>query len=94
VKQDNLVEFNKYMFGLMESKSRAFYYFLNMCYEANPEKYGLLVFPIYSPSLLGIERKSIKTSRDIVHYLDRLQKKIEQDIELHLGKSLSFEKKQ
>ena len=92
VKQDNLVEFNKYMFNLMEDKYHAFYYLLNTCYEANPEKYGLLIFPIYSPSLLGIERRSIKSSRDIVRYLDLLQRRMEQDIKLHLGKNLSLEK--
>lgn len=92
VKQDNLIEFNKYIFKWMEEKYHAFYYLINTCYKANPEKYGLLIFPIYSPSLLGIERKSIKSSREIVRYLERLQRKMEQDIELHLGKNLPLDK--
>ncbi len=92
VKQDNLIDFNKYIFKLMEDKYHAFHYFLNMCYEANTEKNGLLIFPIYSPSLLGFERDSLKTSKDLRQYLNSLQKKMEQDIVLHLGKNISLEK--
>ncbi len=89
-KQEDLVEFNRYIFKLMENKYSAFHYFLNMCYKANTEKSGLLIFPIYSPLSLGFERNSLKTSKDIHQYLNSLQRKMEQDIELHLGKKVSL----
>lgn len=92
VNQDNLIDFNKHMFMLMEDKYHAFHYFLKMCYEANSEKNGLLIFPIYSPSSLGFERDSLKTSKELKGYLSSLQKKMEQDIALHLGKNMSLEK--
>jgi hypothetical protein len=91
-KQDDLISFNRYIFNLMEERYNAFYYLINRCYSANNEKSGLLIFPIYSPLALGIEKETLKTSRDLMHYLGTLQNKIEQDIELHLGKKISLTK--
>ena len=91
-KQGNILEFNKYIFPFMERKYRAFYYLINTCYEANCQKAGLLILPIYSPLVLpGFNRKSIKTSADLIEYLKKLQLKLEQDIETHLDKYLYLE---
>ncbi len=91
VKLGDLTNFNKYIFSFMEDKYNAFYYFLDMCYKANNEKSGLLIFPIYSPLALGFEKESLKRSTDLIAYLKQLQKTMEQDVELHLKKKLSLE---
>ncbi|MCP4374122.1 MAG: hypothetical protein GY797_39350, partial [Deltaproteobacteria bacterium] len=78
--------FNQFLFTLMEKKYSAFRYILNVCYEANPEKSGLLIFPIYSANRLGIERSSIKTSSDLRNYFHQLKIQLEKDIDKYLGK--------
>jgi hypothetical protein len=82
------VEFNQFLFQLMEEKYSAFRYILkDVCYNANPEKSGLLIFPIYSANRLGIERSTIKTSQDLRDYFRRLQIQLEEDIQKHLGQT-------
>ncbi len=90
VSQDDLTDFNRYIFELMEEKYNAFYYFLNVCYKANSEKSGLLIFPIYSPLSLGFQKESLKKTKDLTEYLNELRKQMEQDIALHLKKELSL----
>jgi hypothetical protein len=87
------VRFNEFLCRLMENRYQAFRYLLEVCYAANPEKSGLLVFPIYSAYQLGIERSSVKTSEDLRNYLDQLKHRLEQDIYKHLGKSRSLDEK-
>jgi hypothetical protein len=91
--REGAVHFNEFLCQLMESKYQAFRYMLEVCYAANPEKSGLLVFPIYSAYRLGIERSSIKTSEDLIGYLNQLKCQLEQDIFKHLGKRDSLDKK-
>ena len=85
--------FNELLCRLMENKYLAFSYLLDVCYTANPEKSGLLVFPVYSASRLGIERSLIKTSEDLRNYFARLKHRLEQDIHKRLGKSRSLDEK-
>lgn len=91
--REGTVRFNEFLCQLMESKYQAFRYILEVCYAANPEQSGLLVFPIYSAYRLGIERSSIKTSADLIGYLNQLKCRLEQDMSKHLGRRRSLDKK-
>lgn len=85
-----VMEFNEYLLRPMEQRYQAFRYLLEVCYEANPSKHGLLIFPVYSAIRLGMERSKIKTSEHLVAYCDRLQTQLERDILKHLGLSRSL----
>ncbi|WP_417386020.1 hypothetical protein [Gimesia sp.] len=78
-------EFNLTLFRLMETKSSAFRYLIERMYEANTKQPGLLIFPIYSPYQLNIERSTIQTTADIRRYADTLVRKLKIDIESYLG---------
>ncbi|HBB33166.1 MAG TPA: hypothetical protein DDZ80_01385 [Cyanobacteria bacterium UBA8803] len=87
------IEFNHYLFQLMEEKHHEpFRYLIETCYKVNAKKSGLLIFPIYSAYRLGIERDSLKASKDIKKYFQTLQNRIEEDISKHLGKNISLKK--
>ncbi|MCK4764487.1 MAG: hypothetical protein KAW12_19970 [Candidatus Aminicenantes bacterium] len=88
--EGNSYEFNKKLFPLMEEKFKAFYEIINFCYEQNKNKSGLLVFPLYSPIKLDFKKSEIKTTKDILDYSRALQKKLEQDIEEFIGKSIDL----
>lgn len=83
-KQGSLA-FIEYLLQPMERRYRAFRHLLDVCYQANSSKHGLLVFPIYSPNKLGIDRQSIKTAGDLVGYCDQLRSQLERDVSKHLG---------
>lgn len=87
------LEFNRFLFQFMERKYHAFRHLLEVCYAANPEKHGLLIFPIYSAYRLGFERSEVRTSADLQEYFQALKVQLEKYIELHLGKKLSLEYK-
>lgn len=82
--------FNEFLFQQMEKKYHAFRYLLDVCYAANPEKSGLLIFPNYSARRLGIERSSIESVQEFVDYLTLLTTRLEQDIHRFLNKTLSL----
>lgn len=82
--------FNFAIFQLMEEKLQGFWKLITSCNKANPTKNGLLVFPIYSPLKLGMTKNEIVHSKDINLYLTKLQKKIEADLHLHLGKKIDL----
>ena len=93
-KNTNSIHFNQFLFKLMERKYMAFRYILHdVCYPANPEKSGLLIFPIYSAYRLGIERKTIRTSDNLRNYFRKLQFQLEKDIYKHLGQEKNLDKK-
>jgi hypothetical protein len=80
------IEFNHYLFRLMEEKyQEPFRYLIENCYKVNPKKFGLLIFPNYSAHRLGIERDSIRTSKDIKKYFYKLKSRIQEDVLKHLG---------
>ncbi|MDH5720657.1 MAG: hypothetical protein OEZ13_08570 [Spirochaetia bacterium] len=79
-------EFNLEIFRLMENQYEAFKYIINFAYEANKHKPGLLIFPNYSPSQMGIARKSIKCKDDIIQYLNSLVQRLEYDLEKFIGR--------
>lgn len=85
------LEFKKAIFVLMERKYFAFYYLINFCNVSNPNRGGLLIFPNYSPLKLKFERKSIKTTKDIVQYSVALTNRLESDIQEYLGKKIDLQ---
>ncbi len=92
-KKEGSIEFNQFLFHLMEAKYSAFQYILNVCYKANPEKFGLLIFPIYSANRLGIDRSSIETSANLRDYFYQLKIRLEKDIHKYLGQKRKLGKK-
>jgi len=91
---EGAVSFNQYLFELMEERrQQPFRYLIETCYQANPRKSGLLIFPIYSAHRLGIERVSITTSKDMKKYFYMLKDRLEEDIHKHLGKQIYLEEK-
>lgn len=82
--------FYERLLELMESKYFAFYHLINLCYDQNRTKNGLLIFPIYSPRKLGFEKSEMKTNGDWIKYSYKLKKKIEIDIENFLGQRLDL----
>ena len=83
----NDIEFNCYLFRLMEEKKQQpFRYIIETSYKVNTKKSGLLIFPIYSANRLEIQRDSLKKAKDLREYLDTLQSRLEEDISKHLGK--------
>ena len=83
-------QFNVELFKLMEFNQVAFKNLLNFCYERNRKKNGLLIFPVYSPLKLGMTRKEIKTTGDIIHYIENLTLKIQGDIDEYLKQDFSL----
>lgn len=88
--EKGIEKFNYEIFLLMEEKSQGFLYLIDSCYKANQTKNGLLIFPIYSPLKLGMTKDEIIRNSDINSYLNSLQKKIEEDIKLHLGTKIDL----
>lgn len=88
-----IIGFNHYLFRLMEEKHQEpFRYLIETCYKVNSKKSGLLIFPIYSAHRLGIDRDSIKASKDMKRYFRLLKSRIEEDISKHLGLNKNLEK--
>lgn len=79
------------MLELMEEKHSAFYHLINLCYRENQTKNGLLIFPIYSPRKLGIEKSGMKTNGDWLRYSKVLKNRLERDVESFVGKHLSLD---
>jgi hypothetical protein len=89
---EGTIKFNRYLFRLMEEKhQQPFRYLIETCYKVNSKKSGLLIFPIYSAHRLGIERDSVKTSKDMKMYFHSLKNRIEEDISKHLGVEICLE---
>ncbi len=86
------MELNEYLVEPMERRYQAFRYLLEVCYNANPKRYGLLIFPVYSANRLGIERSSIKRAQDLVDYFHKLRVQLEKDVLRYLGESKSLDR--
>jgi hypothetical protein len=85
--------FNRTMFRLMEERYNAFRHLIDFLYKTNEHKSGLLIFPIYSPRQLGLERSTVKTTADIIRYSEVLYGKIEQEIQKFLGQKRELKEK-
>ena len=83
--RNGIREYNRFLFRFIEEKYEAFRFLVESCYNANPEKSGLLIFPVYSAYRLGIERNSLKKSKDLQNYFSKLKIRLEEDIFKHLG---------
>ncbi|MBP9888597.1 MAG: hypothetical protein KBF93_20050 [Leptospiraceae bacterium] len=85
-------KFNHEIFLLMESRLQGFRYLIEASYLANPENNGLLIFPVYSPLKLGMNKQEIVSSNNIREYAQLLREKIEIDIEYYLSQKISLDK--
>jgi hypothetical protein len=72
--------FNSRLFALTEGKLYGFHYLVSKSYEADLQKGGLLIFPIYSPLKLGFIKNQITTSADVIKYIKALSLKLKEDI--------------
>jgi len=83
--------FYKKIFILIEEKTNGFNFLIKHCYQSNPIKGGLLIFPIYSPLKLGFEKSDLKSKSSLVNYMHTLKEKLEEDIEKYLNKKLPLD---
>lgn len=90
-KDKGSIQFNQEMLRLMEPQYGAFRYLIDFLYGANLHKSGLIIIPNYSPRQLQFERALIKTTNHIIEYSRALVKKLQKDIEKHLGKNTNLE---
>lgn len=79
------LEFNKYIFHLMESKLFVFRSLLDTCYNSNKSKGGLLIFPIYSPRKLGFDKPLMTKNKHILEYSHCLKDKLTEDLKKYVG---------
>ena len=75
---------------LMESNYFAFYHLVNFCYEQNSSKNGLLIFPIYSPRKLGLEKSNMKKHKDWLNYINQLRARLEKDVLKYIEKRINL----
>ncbi|WP_151894350.1 hypothetical protein [Patiriisocius marinistellae] len=78
------------LLAILEAKYHSFYQLLNLCYNQNKQKGGLLIFPIYSPRKLGFDKKEMHTTYHILQYSYKLRLRLEKDIESNFGKKKSL----
>lgn len=84
--EKGIQEFYYKLIPVMERHYDAFRYLINFCFEFAKGK-GLIIFPIYSPLKLNMDRKDIKTTYDIKHYLNLLSSKLTDDLAEYIGKT-------
>src|SRR5438046_825638 len=77
----------------MERQYQAFRYLIEVCYKANPENSVLLILHIYTANNLEIERDSIRTSKDLRKYFEKLKCQLEKDISKYLNIQRSLKEK-
>ena len=82
--------YSRTLLRLMERNSNAFRYLVERMFSVNRNQPGLLVFPVYSPYQLGLQRREIRTSDDIRGYALELGRRIESDLKLHLGETVNL----
>jgi hypothetical protein len=87
----NKDSFYNEIFKLIEEKTYGFNYLVQSCYRLNPNKGGLLIFPIYSPLKLGFEKSELSTKRGIVNYMNLLKDHLEADLEKFLNRLTKLE---
>lgn len=89
---EGYMSFNHSLCKLMESRYNAFKYLIEFLYNSNRHRPGLLIFPVYSPRQLHIERATIKTTSHIFEYADTLANKLQLDISKHLGQTRNLKR--
>lgn len=75
---NNFDLFYKDLFYLMEIHHFGYYKLITEFYKLNSN--GLWIFPIYSPSRLGILKKDLKTNQDIINYIQKQSVNISNDL--------------
>lgn len=73
------VAFFERMFDVIESHSGVFRSLISFMYQRNKARPGLLIFPNYSPRLLGFSPSKLRTTRDVLAYTDSLVSKLRED---------------
>lgn len=86
----NKRQFYECLLESMEAKYFAFYHLINLCYNQNRTKNGLLIFPIYSPLKLGFIKSEMKTTADWIKYSRKLKMQLEFDIQNFLEQKLDL----
>ncbi len=85
--------FNEKLFPLIERKLGIFRDIIESLYKRSERRQGLLIFPSYSPRLLGFEKSKVRTTQDILDYSGKLVVTLEQDIQKYLLTSRSLSEK-
>lgn len=88
--EGNKRQFYECLLESMEAKYFAFYHLINLCYNQNRTKNGLLIFPIYSPLKLGFIKSEMKTTADWIKYSRKLKMQLESDIQNFLEQKLDL----
>ncbi len=83
-------QFNEALLTLLEKRYGAFRELLETLYNGNKKKSGLLVLPFYSPRLLGFDKAKMTTTQNLIDYSFALVKRLESDIETHVGTQLNL----
>jgi len=78
-------QFTRALFGLMEKDSNVFRYLIERMYQASSKQPGLLIFPVYSPYQLGLNRREIRRVGDIREYERCLAERIQSDLREYLA---------
>jgi hypothetical protein len=88
--ENNRQEYYRYIFKFIEKNYYGIYYLLKIIYEDKNLKNGLMIFPIYSPLKLGIEKSKMTSNKDIFNYSSLLVKQLEDDISQYTNKCISL----
>jgi len=89
--QINKLEFNWYIFQLMETKLSVFRGLVELCYKQNKAKGGLLIFPTYSPKKLGFDKSMMTKNKHIFEYSNRLKEQLTDDIKKYTKKTKNLD---
>lgn len=76
---DGPLAFYEQMLAAMEQQSQPFRRLIDSVYKSRAVKRPMLVFPMYSASLLGYPLKRLKTSGDVQEYLHALCQRLTED---------------
>jgi hypothetical protein len=86
----DIVSYTYKVFKYMEEYYGSFRYHLEFCQKNNSQRNGLLVFPMYSPLKLKLNRRDVKTTKDIINYINLLCDKISNDIYDSIQRKIDF----
>lgn len=82
-----------FRFGIIERMERhygAFRYLLETMYRSNPNNGGVLLFPLYSPLELGIQKRDITCAEHLKNYGDELGARVKNDLATLTGTTIDL----
>lgn len=77
--QEGPLAFAEKLFQVMEQKGNPFRNLIQLMYQANNKRPGVLIFPMYSARLLGYTPSQLRTTKNVLSYLDALVTKLNED---------------